>query len=79
MLMHDHFTAPLAPVLGIRAGVIEETVASHNAAVLEDDYAARVAALDAGHLDPKRVKPIHNPLPEFGSSRTVGFSRGVQG
>ena len=79
MLMHDHFTAPLAPVLGIRAGVIEETVASHDAAVLEDDHPRGVAALDTGHLDPKRVKPIHNPLPEFGSGRTVGFSRGVQG
>ena len=79
MLMHDHFTAPLAPVLGIRAGVIEETVASHDAAILEDDHPAGVAALDAGHLDPERVQSVRNPLPGFGAGRAAGFSRDVQG
>ena len=63
MLMHDHFTAPLALAVGIGAGIVEKAVATHDAAILEDDDTGRVAALDAGHLDPERVKSVRYSLP----------------
>jgi len=79
VLMHDHFAAQLAPLVGIGAGIVEKAVATHDAAILEDGDPGRVAALDAGHLDPERIEPVRHPLLAFGAGGAVGFSRDVQG
>jgi hypothetical protein len=79
VLMHDHFAAPLALMVGIGAGIIEKAVATHDTAIVENDDTGRVAALDAGHLDPERVQSVRNTLPGFGAGRAAGFSRDVQG
>src|SRR6266568_2110901 len=79
VLMHDHFAAPLALMVGIGAGIVEKAVATHDTAVLKDDHTGGVATLDAGHLDRERVKPVRDSLLAFGARRAVGLSRDVQG
>src|SRR6185437_15994964 len=60
VLQDDHLAAPLAPAERVRARVIEEAVAAHDAAALEHHDAGRVAAPHAAHFNCDAVEPVAN-------------------
>src|SRR4029079_9287119 len=58
VLVDDHLATPFAPAERIGAGIVEEAVASHDAASQKHDDAGRVTLLGAAHVDPERVEAV---------------------
>src|SRR5262249_1860453 len=58
VLVHDHLAAPFAAAEPVGAGVVEETVAAHDASAAQHDDAGGVALLGAAHFNAERVEPV---------------------